>query len=217
MSKYRSVLLCGAACLAVLSGCVTQKELVQEQRNALAELADENSRLESTLSVLRDSLQFVDDIETGQYYRDRRALEQRIDRLEYEMAVCRDSSEVPLEELAVFSVDDLFAPASADLTDAGVGRLEEVVSELRDNGARMIRVEGHSDPVPLGASLRDRYPSNWELSAARASAVARALIDTYGFSPGRIEVAAFGDSQPIATNDTAEGRRRNRRVRIATY
>lgn len=81
----------------------------------------------------------------------------------------------------------------------------------------MIRIEGHSDPIPLGPSLRDRYPSNWELSAARASAVARALIDEYELSPGRVEVVAYGDAQPIATNDTAEGRKQNRRVRIALY
>ena len=198
----------------ILGGCASQRELIDEQRTALQELADANSRLEVEIGVLQDSLQFIDDVDSGRYYRDRRILEQRINKLEYDLAVVRDSADVPLTEVAVFSADDLFEPASANLTAAGARRIADAVDAL-PVGARTIRVEGHADPVPLGAGMRDRFPTNWELSAGRASAVARHLIDEHGLSADRIEVAAFGDTRPIASNATAEGRRQNRRVRIA--
>src|SRR5690625_5033233 len=88
----------------LLSGCASQRELIEEQRTALEELADANSRLEIEIAVLQDSLQFIDDIDTGRYYRDRRILEQRINKLEFDLAVIRDSSdaEIPYTEVAVF-------------------------------------------------------------------------------------------------------------------
>ena len=61
----------------LLTGCASQRELIEEQRTALQELADANSRLEIELAVLQDSLQFIDDIDTGRYYRDRRNLRHR--------------------------------------------------------------------------------------------------------------------------------------------
>ncbi len=201
----------------LIAGCAGQKELIEEQRSALEELAVENSRLNTLNEVLRDSLQFVDDIETGQYYRDRRQLEQRIDQLEYELAVSRDSSEVPFTEVASFRADELFAPASADITEAGARRLAQLVDELPKSDGRTIRVEGHSDSVPVGPGLADKYPSNWELSAARASAVVRFLIDRHGFEAENLEVAAFAETRPIASNQTNEGRSRNRRVSILLY
>lgn len=213
--KY--ALVCLICTVFIIGGCAGQKELIEEQRTALEEMADENSRLQTEIGVLRDSLQFVDDIETGQYYRDRRVLEQRIDRLEYEIAICRDSSEVPMTEVAVLTADELFEPASATLTDAGAERLARLTDDLKQADQRVIRVEGHSDSLPLGQSLQDRYPSNWELSAARASAVVRHFVDRHGFEPQEFEVAAFGDSQPVASNQTPDGRRQNRRVRIALY
>lgn len=209
--------LIAALSAVILAGCASQKELVEEQRTALEELAAENSRLVELNRALRDSLQFVDDIETGQYYRDRRVLEQQINRLEYEIAVWRDSVQVPLTEVASFTADELFAPASADITEAGADRLASLLDELPRSGGRTIRIEGHSDSVPLGPGLRDRYPSNWELSASRASAVARLLIDRHGFPPDRFEVAAFADSRPVASNQTNAGRSQNRRVDIYLY
>jgi chemotaxis protein MotB len=198
----------------VLAGCAGQTALIEEQRDALLELADENDRLASRVAVLQDSLQFIDDIDSGQYYRDRLALEDRINRLEYEIALCRDGSEISIEEVATFSADDLFAPASADLSDAGRRRLNDVASRLRNTGERVIRIEGHADSVPLGPSMRDRFPTNWELSAARAATVLRALGEMTGLGENRFELAAFGDTRPIASNQTAAGRAQNRRVVI---
>jgi chemotaxis protein MotB len=67
----------------------------------------------------------------------------------------------------------------------------------------------------VGPSLRDKYPSNWELSSARAGAVLRYLTEERGLSTDRFEMAGFGAARPVATNETAAGRRRNRRVRVS--
>ncbi|MFW5955565.1 MAG: hypothetical protein ACOCSK_02375, partial [Rhodothermales bacterium] len=136
------------ALFLVISGCAGQAELIQEQRNALQELADAHTRLEAEMAVLKDSLKFIDDVDSGQYYRDRRILEQRIDKLEYDLAVCHDSSDIATTEVAVIRADDLFSPASAELSAAGENRLARLADQLARDDHRTIRIEGHSDSVP---------------------------------------------------------------------
>jgi chemotaxis protein MotB len=120
------------------------------------------------------------------------------------------------ETIEVLSTDLFFESGSAQLTNEGVERLVSVAEMLRTQYAdRAIRVEGYTDDNPIGDRLSQRFPSNWELSAARASAVVRHLQWTHELSPDRFEVVGFGQYQPIATNETAEGRSENRRVRVA--
>jgi chemotaxis protein MotB len=73
-----------------------------------------------------------------------------------------------------------------------------------------VTVAGHTDTIPISSS---RFQSNWELSAARAAGVARALV-AMGHDPDEVQVTAFGEYRPIDTNDTPEGRARNRRVEL---
>jgi chemotaxis protein MotB len=120
------------------------------------------------------------------------------------------------ETIEVLSTDLYFESGSAQLTPEGVEKLESVAATLkREYPDRIIRVEGYTDDKPIGDKLKSRFPSNWELSTGRASAVVRHLQWTHEISPKRFEVVGFGPYQPIATNETAEGRRENRRVRIA--
>jgi chemotaxis protein MotB len=74
-----------------------------------------------------------------------------------------------------------------------------------------MRVEGHSDNVPIH---NDTFASNWDLSTARAMAVATMLIDESGIDPKRMAIAGYAQYHPVASNDTPEGRRANRRVDI---
>jgi chemotaxis protein MotB len=73
-----------------------------------------------------------------------------------------------------------------------------------------IRVEGHTDDTPIRTA---EFPSNWELSAARATAVLRKLLDA-GLNPGRVSVSGYGEQKPISSNDSSTGRAKNRRVEI---
>ena len=79
---------------------------------------------------------------------------------------------------------------------------------------RQIRVEGHTDNVPISGALQSRFPTNWELSAARAIAAVRHLQEKNGVDPTRLASVGFGQYHPIDTNDTTEGKARNRRIEI---
>jgi chemotaxis protein MotB len=101
----------------------------------------------------------------------------------------------------------LFAPASAALSAAGLALLDQLAGVLRTL-PYSLSVEGHSDNVPIHTR---QYPSNWELSAARAASVTRALIEQ-GVTPARVRAIGYGDTRPRSENLSAEGRARNRRV-----
>ena len=101
----------------------------------------------------------------------------------------------------------LFPTGEASLSGAGQSLLGRLASRLGDSDYR-ITVEGHTDNRPIDTW---RYPSNWELSAARAAAVVRQLIEA-GIRPQRLNAVGLADTQPIASNDSADGRAENRRV-----
>lgn len=120
------------------------------------------------------------------------------------------------ETVQVLSTDVYFKSGSADLNDKGVQELKKVAGTIRSQFPdRTIRIEGYTDSRPIGDQLTDKYPSNWELSAARAARVARHFQWTHEMDPERMEVVGFGQYHPVATNETEEGRRKNRRVRVA--
>jgi chemotaxis protein MotB len=87
----------------------------------------------------------------------------------------------------------------------------ESVARLARNGEDQLVVEGHTDDRPIHSQ---RYPSNWELSSARAGSVVRWLIEEGGVPPRRIQAVGYADTRPLAPNDSPEGRSRNRRVEI---
>jgi chemotaxis protein MotB len=88
--------------------------------------------------------------------------------------------------------------------------LDAIAAELRI-APNDIRVDGHTDSTPIESP---RYPTNWELSAARALAVTRYLSETDGVRAGRLMAAGFGEFRPITDNDSREHRAQNRRVEI---
>jgi chemotaxis protein MotB len=109
---------------------------------------------------------------------------------------------ISLGEKGVFdSGSDQIKPEGKVLLDALATSLVSV--------ANYIRVEGHTDNVPIN---NPRFPSNWELSTARATVVVCYLIQTYSLSPAMLSAAGYAENRPVALNDTQEGRARNRRV-----
>ena len=105
--------------------------------------------------------------------------------------------------------DILFPSGVAQLSDAAQPVLAKVSASLRPY-PNPIRIEGHTDNMPISTTA---FPSNWQLSAARAASVV-ALFMQNGVDPTRMIVAGFGEYHPVASNDTADGRNRNRRVLI---
>ncbi|MBF0230835.1 MAG: flagellar motor protein MotB [Desulfamplus sp.] len=112
---------------------------------------------------------------------------------------------------AVITMTDmlLFEKGGAELSEMGIDVLRKVASVL-SRLAYHVKVKGHTDNVEMNSKI---YPSNWELSAARASAVVRLLVES-GLNPKYISAEGYAQYKPVATNDTEEGRARNRRVEI---
>ena len=103
----------------------------------------------------------------------------------------------------------LFAPGSVELKSEGELLLDDLWQLFNENDA-ITTIEGHTDNRPISSV---RFPSNWELSSGRANIVARYLIDR-GYDPGRLRTLGYADTRPLASNQTAEGRARNRRVSL---
>ncbi|WP_018610363.1 flagellar motor protein MotD [Uliginosibacterium gangwonense] len=103
----------------------------------------------------------------------------------------------------------LFNPGEAVLGQ-DAARALRAVAEVIAAGDFPIKVEGHTDNVPISTAL---FPSNWELSASRASSVVRLFVDA-GVEPSRLTAAGYADQRPVASNATPENRARNRRVTI---
>jgi chemotaxis protein MotB len=103
----------------------------------------------------------------------------------------------------------LFASGDATLGQSALGPLQAVAQVVAAADFPII-VEGHTDTTPISTY---RFPSNWELSAARASSVVRMFVEA-GVVPGRLTAAGYGDQRPVASNDSEAGRSRNRRVKI---
>ena len=106
---------------------------------------------------------------------------------------------------------DLFGPGSATLVEgAGNLILETIEDEMRD-GVKQVIVDGHTDNVPTKTAM---FPSNWELSAARASSVARFIIKKMRFNPKFLVVSGYGSERPIKPNTSDDNRASNRRVEV---
>jgi flagellar motor protein MotB len=108
----------------------------------------------------------------------------------------------------------VFGSAMARLSPDGKEVLRKAGDILKQYKEGKIRIVGHSDNIPITPGFRRRYPTNWELSVARASAVVRFFQDAIGISPQRMEIIGRSYFQPIADNSTKEGRAKNRRVEI---
>jgi chemotaxis protein MotB len=108
----------------------------------------------------------------------------------------------------------LFDSGKAEIKQEGLVVLGKVIEILKPVKDKSIRIEGHTDNKPIVAPLTQRYPSNWELSAARAINVAR-YLQKQGVDAGHLSAAAYGEYKPVADNATVEGRAKNRRIEIA--
>jgi chemotaxis protein MotB len=104
----------------------------------------------------------------------------------------------------------MFDEGKADIKPKALEILELVVNDIKDM-PNHIRVEGHTDDLPIHTG---QFPSNWELSTARATNVVRYLIDQHGFPPNRISAIGYSYYRPVAPNNSIENRARNRRVDI---
>ena len=117
----------------------------------------------------------------------------------------------------VFQSEVLFASGSANLAEVGKSQLEtfattllEIAGKIPDELPWILRVDGHTDRIPINTAA---FPSNWELSSARANSVVKYLVSE-GVPPGRLAATGFAEHQPIDSGDSAAANRRNRRIEL---
>lgn len=132
------------------------------------------------------------------------ALGQEIAEKEVVLRMTPEGFVISLHELG------FFASGQAELLPDAKEKIRRLAGVLTQYGLNM-RIEGHTDNVPVHNA---RFDSNWELSTARATAVARMLLDSGDFDPERLAIAGYGEYHPAASNDSPEGRQTNRRVDI---
>ncbi len=109
--------------------------------------------------------------------------------------------------------DVLFPTGQADLKPDGKQAIAEVAATLRSVSLKRFQVAGHTDSEPITTETKKTYPTNWELSSARAISVVKLLV-TDGVEPGVLSAAGYGPYDPVATNGTPDGQSKNRRIEI---
>ena len=174
----------------------------------LAAAREQAAALEQELAARRQAEQAALEEVTATY-------ERLVSALQGEIAAKDVALERANARVTVAIVDRvLFPSGQAALTPAGERVIDKVAAALAAAADRRVLVEGHTDDVPIGPDLRQRFPSNWELSTARATEVVKRLIAQARIAPERLQPAGRADTDPVMSNDTEEGRRRNRRIEI---
>jgi chemotaxis protein MotB len=239
----RFACLGGAAVAAAvaLGGCVTQgtydkleaqkaqevgtlqaqREALERERNALREdksalemekarLEKETAQLEQAKSALeRDKAKLLDASRQTQAQHDAlvASLSQELKKGELQVRRYKDMLTVEVAEQLFFD------SGRAALKDSGKAVLKKVADALKSYEDKAIRVVGHTDNVPIAKAYQKVFPSNWELSSARATTVVRFLQEA-GIEPQRLVATGRAEYAPVAPNDSEEGRQKNRRIEI---
>lgn len=203
----------GAELEAALSKSEASLAQEREQGRALQAKVDELSgskgaleaRVEelSTSKTKLESAKVALEKKSAEYEKLASALRGEIDAGRVELTELRGKMTVKMKDKILFS------SGSATLGRPGKDALRAVAEVLAGVQGKVIRVEGHTDNVPLGRG----FATNWDLSVARALAVVRFLQES-GVDPARLAAAGYGEYQPVASNDTPEGRSQNRRIEI---
>jgi len=185
----------------------TLSQSIFELRRKVADLEEENTKLKSENASLAKARE-------EQVKKVSSTYEDLLEKMKSEISQGQVTISELKGRLTVNMVDSiLFDSGKAEVKKGGLEILGKVVSILKGVSDKSIRIEGHTDDVQISRALAQRYPTNWELSAARAINVTRFLQDQ-GIDPANLSAVAYGEWKPVATNDTAEGRAKNRRIEI---
>jgi chemotaxis protein MotB len=205
-----------------------ERTRLKEEEANKARLAQAQAQLAADLEQERQRLK-AEEAEKARLEQERAAKEEEIRRLtrtqeelskslQDEIAKGNITIQQVRDRLTINMVDRvLFDSGQAQIKPAGIKVLKQVADVLKTVTDKQIRIEGHTDNVPISARLQDRFKTNWELSTARATTVVRYLIDHGGVNREYISAAGYADTRPVASNDSEEGRSSNRRIEIVLY
>ena len=185
----------------------SEMEAAKKDREALLR---EKEALQSRTSELSRKAEKAEQLEKAtQTYQDlQKKLEKEIQEGQVQLREMKD-------RLTMTMVDKIIFPSgSAEISKDGKKVLDKVVSILKDVHDKRIQVEGHTDNVPIVSVLKKRFPTNWELSTARATEVVRYLQESGGINPQLLSATGYSEYQPVAPNDDDEGKHKNRSIEI---
>jgi len=218
------VLVAAALGAAFLFYYQPQTKALEDARREASLLAQERSALKSRVSDLEhmlgelrtESAELEADIEAkeAKLAKLQATQDELVSELEQEIADGHIQVERLRGQLRVDMVDEiLFDSGEATLKPEGQEVLKRVAAVLA-NANRVIQVQGHTDNVPIKGRLAERFPTNWELSAARAVGVVRFLQERAGLDPRTLSATGLSEYRPRESNDTEAGRQKNRRIEI---
>lgn len=191
-----------------LSKAITDlRQKVSEKEQRIKELEAEISRLsQEKQRALEEKEKAIAELK-GTYNKLVNELQEEIKKGEIEVTQLRDKLTLSMVEKI------LFDSGSAEIKKEGKKVLDRVVEILKNVKDRQINIEGHTDNVPISPRLAQKFPTNWELSTARATNVVRYLQEK-GIDPALLSATGYAEYRPVASNDTEEGRAKNRRIEI---
>jgi chemotaxis protein MotB len=224
MNMLRKSLVIGIASMVLLfllAGCVSSKKykLLESEygkmkdnlETALFQLDEKEAQMEQLQARLEEqhvaTEQEVQKLK-GTYDELLTNLKKEIDEGKIEMNQIRDRLTLSIAE------ELFFESGKAEIKPEGNKVLDRIAEVLKKVPDKNVRIEGHTDNVPIGPKIRKQYPTNWELGSVRAVNVVRYLQEQGGIDPLRLGATSYAQYRPKATNRTAAGRAKNRRIEI---
>jgi len=234
MLKKLSFIALSFSILFVLS-CVSKSKYVELETSSnatQAQLEEDKKGLQAQIDKLQSEnkglLESIEGLKL-ELKQEKMAIQQKeekiseIDRTRQEIETSLKKQilqkDIKIEEfegkLKVTFVDKiLFDSGSVTIKQIGQEVLLRLADSFRDNEAQNLVIEGHTDDVQIGSVLQERFPTNWELSTARATAVVRFFQEKGDIEPERLTASGFSFYRPVDSNETEEGRKQNRRIEI---
>lgn len=186
-----------------LSNSDAERRALRKRVDELSELNQELSRSTEKLAAAKEALEK----KSSEYESLAKSLKEEIKTGKIELSELKGRMVVKMKDKILFS------SGSTKLNKEGQDALAKVAQALKDVQEKLIRVEGHTDNVPVPTDAKTEFDSNWELSTTRALVVVK-LLQEQGVPPTMLSALGYGEYQPIASNQTAEGRSLNRRIEI---
>jgi len=182
-------------------------DLENEKQNLVQTSRDLNLKLKKEKAVVKEKTKVISDLENT-----KKKIEEG---LKEQIA----NQQIKIEEIEgklklTFIDKILFNSGSTKINKKGKEILLTFAESIQEDKDHNILVEGHTDNVGVGSALKSKFPSNWELSTARSSAVVRFLQEEGSIEPERLSAIGFSYFKPVASNDDEEGRSQNRRIEI---
>lgn len=190
------------------------KSTADAKNRKIAELSQRISELEKENGNLREEIANLRKVKEEEVEKTSKTYEEMLEKMKSEISQGQVTISELKGKLTVNMLNAiLFDSGKAEVKPEGLAVLQKVIDILKNVKDKAIRIEGHTDNVQIIGELTRKFPTNWELSAARAINVAR-YLQKQGIDPAILAAVAYGEYKPVAGNDTEEGKAKNRRIEI---